>query len=100
MERASQVITINLISRLSSQNHLHHNQAFTTFALISILIRSHQQPPLANHPSFGRIRMRHHRRHLKQNPYLAQGVLFFMRRMQIHNVLHLLEHAQVQEWLR
>ncbi len=98
MERALQVITINLISSLSSQNHLHHHQAFTTFALISILIHSHQQPPLANHPSFGRIRMRHHYRHLKQNPYLAQGVLFSTKRMRIHTALHLLEH-EVQEWL-
>ena len=98
MERASQVIISNLISGLSSQNHLHHHQAFTTFALISILIRSHQQPPLANQPSFGRIRMRHHRRRLKQNPYPAQGVLFFTKRMQIHSALQLLEH-EVQEWL-
>jgi hypothetical protein len=43
--------------------------------------------------------MRHHQRPLKQNLYLAQGVLFSMKRMQIHTVLLLLEHAQVQEWL-
>jgi len=63
------------------KNHLHHNQGFTTFASISIPIRSHQQPSPVNHPSFGRIRMRHHPRHLKQKPYLAQGVLSSMKRI-------------------
>ena len=43
--------------------------------------------------------MCHHQRQLKQNLYLVQGVLFYMKRVQIHSALHLLEHVQVQEWL-
>lgn len=43
--------------------------------------------------------MRHHLWRLKQNPYLVQGVLVFMKRTQVHTARHLLEHAQVQEWL-
>lgn len=69
MERASQVGDFQPYpERIFST---YHNQAFITFALISILIRRHQHPPPDNHQTFGRIRIRHYRRHLKQNPYLT-----------------------------
>lgn len=76
---------------LESTFSIHHNQAFITSALISILTRSHQQPPPANHQLFGRIRMRHHR-HLRQSPYLAHT-----KRM--HTALRLSEHAPLRGWL-
>ena len=63
-----------------------YDQAFITFALISILTRRYQQPPPA---SFGRMRMCRHHQHPRQKPYPAYGTLafLFMKRMQIHIAL-------------
>jgi hypothetical protein len=99
MERASQVVHYHPYAELSSQSI---TQAFITFAWISIPTHSHQRPPAANQRPFGRIRMRHHRPHPRQNPYLAQGALtcLLMKRIQTDTALLLSEHAPVQGWLR